>query len=405
MKNDFPIFKTYPELTFLDSAASSQKPQAVIDAVSDFYKTDYANIHRGIYDLSQEATELFESTRKKVADFIGAEDASEIIFSPGATESLNYVAFGWAKKFLKKGDIVVISEMEHHSNIVPWIQLEKEIGIDLVYIPLTDDYRLAYKNILEKQKLKGEKIKLVSLTHASNVLGTINPIEEIIPFFKKINPDVKICVDAAQSVPHIPLHLKSIDCDFLVFSSHKMLGPSGVGVLYAKRKLLNAMDPFVVGSHMINSVTKVEATWADIPDKFEAGTRNIEGVIGLGAAIEYINTVGFQKIQKHEEELVQYALKMFVKEKNIILFGPKNAEDRLGVFSFAVGNVHAHDVSEILNRVHIAVRAGHHCAMPLMDILGVTGTVRASFYLYNNREDIINLFNGIKEVKKVFNLD
>lgn len=404
MKNDFPIFKTYPNLSFLDSAASSQKPRAVIDAVSDFYKADYANIHRGIYDLSQGATELFENTRKKVADFIGAKDATEIIFTAGATESINYVAFGWAKKYLKKGDVVVISEMEHHSNIVPWIQLKKEIGIELVYISLNDNYRLDYKNITEKQKIKGEKIKLVSVSHASNVLGTINPLEEVIPYFKKLNPAVKICIDAAQSVPHMPINVTSIGCDFLVFSSHKMLGPSGVGVLYAKKQLLKDMDPFVVGSHMISTVTKNDATWADLPDKFEAGTRNIEGVIGLGAAIDYLKTIGFQKIIEHEDALVMYSLDKFAKEKDVTLFGPENAENRLGVFSFAVGNIHAHDVSEILNRLHIAVRAGHHCAMPLMEILGVAGTVRASLYLYNNNDDIDNLFKGIKEVKKVFNL-
>ncbi len=401
MKNDFPLFKTYPDLVFLDSAATSQKPQSVIDAVSSFYITNNANIHRGIYDLSQSATDLFENTRKKVADFIGAKEAGEIIFTAGATEAFNYVAFGWAKKYLKKGDIVVLTDMEHHSNIVPWQILEKEIGIEIVYLPITNQYRLDYKKIQEVSK---EKIKLVSLTHASNVLGTINPLEEILPYFKKINPEIKICIDAAQSVPHMPINVKSLDIDFLAFSSHKMLGPSGVGVLYTKKELLEVMDPFVVGSHMIRAVTKNKTTWADIPDKFEPGTRNLEGVIGLGAAIDYFQKVGFEPIQNHEMQLIKYALEMFASQKKVKLFGPNTAENRLGVFSFAIEDVHSHDVSEVLNRSHIAVRAGHHCAQPLMSCLGVSGTVRASFYLYNSKEDIDRLKNGIEEVKKTFKM-
>jgi len=401
MKNDFPIFKTYPDLVYLDSAATSQKPQSVIDAVSQFYATNNANIHRGIYDLSQSATDHFENTRKKVADFIGAKDASEIIFTAGATEAFNYVAFGWAKKYLKKGDIVVLSEMEHHSNIVPWQMLEKEIGIEMVYLPINDEFRLDYKKITE---LQIKKTKLVSICHASNVLGTVNPVEEIIPYFKKLNPEIKFCIDAAQSIPHMPIDVSSLNIDFLAFSSHKMLGPSGVGVLYAKKELLEVMDPFVVGSHMIRTVTKEKATWADIPDKFEPGTRNLEGVIGLGAAIDYLQKVGFDSIQKNELELTKYTLDMFQSQKNVKLFGPSNSESRLCVFSFAVGAAHSHDVSEILNRSHIAVRAGHHCAMPLMECLGLSGTVRASLYLYNLKEDIDRLQEGIEEVKKTFKI-
>jgi cysteine desulfurase / selenocysteine lyase len=403
MKHDFPIFKTYPDLVYLDSAATSQKPQLVIDAVSRFYTTYNANIHRGIYDLSQSATDLFENTRKKVADFIGAKEASEIIFTAGATEALNYVAFGWAKKCLKKGDIIVLSEMEHHSNIVPWQKLGKDIGIEIIYLPMTKDYRLDYKDF-STRIVHSEKIKLVSLAHASNVLGTVNPVEELIPYFKKLNPEIKFCIDAAQSVPHIPIDVKNSDIDFLAFSSHKMLGPSGVGVLYAKKELLEKMEPFVVGSHMIRTVTKEGTTWADIPDKFEPGTRNLEGVIGLGAAIDYLQKTGFENLQKHESELTNYALKMFASQKKVKLFGSVNANERLGVFSFAVGNVHAHDVSEVLNRSHIAVRAGHHCAIPLMECLKVSGTVRASLYLYNTKEDIDQLEEGIENVKKTFKI-
>jgi cysteine desulfurase / selenocysteine lyase len=405
MRNDFPIFRYYPDLVYLDSASTSQKPQSVIDAVSTFYTTKNANIHRGIYDLSQEATEVYENIRNNVSKFIGAKDASEIIYTSGTTESINLVAFGWAKKFLKKGDIVVLSEMEHHSNVVPWLRLKEEIGLELVYLPVTKDYRLDYRNINSRLRGKdGKRVRLLAITHASNVLGTVNPVEEIILHFKKVNPEIKVLIDAAQSVPHLPINVASLDCDFLAFSSHKMLGPSGVGVLFAKRELLDQMDPFVYGSIMIRTVTKDSVTWAEIPEKFEPGTRNLEGVGGLGAAIDYLQDIGFAKIQEHEQDLIAYTLEKFSKQKNVTLFGPKTPENRVGVFSFAIGNVHPHDVSEVFNRLHIAVRAGHHCAQPLMEVLKVPGTVRASFYLYNTREDIDRLFEGIEEVKKVFKM-
>jgi len=405
MKNDFPLFKTNPDLVYLDSAATSQKPQIVIDAVSDFYIKKYANIQRGIYDLSQNATEMVENTREKIADFIGAKDASEIIFTSGTTESLNMVAFCWAKKFLKKGDIIVLTEMEHHANIVPWHQVKKEIDVELKFLPLTKDYRLDYQ-VLDSQLRENDKkrLKLISFTHTSNVLGIINPLDEMIPYFKKLNPEVKICIDAAQSVPHMPIDVSSLDCDFLAFSSHKMLGPSGVGVLYAKKELLEAMDPFLFGGMMIKKVTKEDATWAAIPDKFEGGTQNLEGVIGLGAAIDYLQKIGFKNMQKNEKELIRYAREMFENKKNVTIFGPQSENERIGVFSFAIGTIHPHDTAEILNRLHIAVRTGHHCAQPLMEVLGVVGTARASLYLYNTKEDIDRLSDGIDEVKKVFNI-
>ncbi len=401
IKNHFPIFKNNPDLVYLDSSASSQKPQVVIDAVSEFYTNQYANIHRGIYDLSQNATDRYEEVREKVAQFIGARHVSEIVLTSGTTEALNLVAFGWAKKKLQKGDIVVLSEMEHHSNIVPWLVLKKEIGIELVYLPMTKDFKLDYKKIADAPQ---ERIKLISLTHASNVLGTINPLEEIISYFKKINPDMKICIDAAQSVPHMPVNVLNLGCDFLAFSSHKMLGSSGVGVLYAKKELLDEMEPHMFGGNMIRKVTKESVFWADTPDKFEAGTPNIEGVIGLGAAIDYLQEIGLDAIQKHEQELISYSLEMFKNKKNVTLFGPHSEDDRLGVFSFAIGNVHPHDTAEILNRLHIAVRTGHHCAQVLMTVLGVAGTARASLYLYNTKEDIDRLEEGIEEVKKTFKI-
>lgn len=404
MKNDFPLFKNYPDLVYLDSSATSQKPQVVVDASDSFYKSNNANIHRGIYDLSQMATDLYENTREKVAKFIGAKETSEIVFTAGATESLNLVAFGWGRKFLQKGDIVILTEMEHHANIVPWIQLKKEIGIELIYLPITKDYRLNYKEIASLPLTMTQRIKLISLAHASNVLGTINPLEEIISYFKKLNPEIKFCIDGAQSMPHFATNVSNLDCDFLAFSAHKMLGPSGVGVLYAKKELLEGMEPFIFGGGMIRKVTKDNAIWADVPEKFEAGTPNIAGVIGFGAAIDYLQKIGMGSIQTHEQELTEYAIEMFAKQKKVTLYGPKNAKNRLGVFSFLIDNVHPHDIAEILNRFHIAVRTGHHCAQPLMQTLGVIGTARASVYLYNTKEDIDRLEEGIEEVKKTFRI-
>lgn len=396
---DFPIFTTHPDLVYLDTAATSQKPKSVVDEVTRFYTEVNANVHRGLYDLSQQATDLFEQSRDIVAKFIGAANSSEIVFTANATESINFVATGWAKKFLKAGDIVVLSEMEHHSNIVPWQRLRDEIGIELVYLPLDADYRLDYKTPLDYSR-----VKLVALTHASNVLGTINPIRDIVAFFKQKNPNIKVLVDAAQSVPHIAIDVQDLGVDFLAFSAHKMCGPSGVGVLYAKRELLEAMDPTLVGSHMIETVTKDKATWADLPDKFEPGTRNLEGVVGLAAAIKYLQDIGMEKIEAYEQELTAYALEQFNALSDVTLHGPTDAKDRLGVFSFAVGDIHPHDVSEILNRSHVAIRAGHHCAQPLMEILGVPGTARASLYLYNTHADIDALFAGIADVKKTFKI-
>jgi cysteine desulfurase/selenocysteine lyase len=395
-RKDFPIFTSHPDLVYLDTAATSQKPKVVVDKVTQVYTEMNANIHRGIYDLSQQTTEQFEAARQKVADFIGTKHPSEVIFTSNATEAINLAAYGWARKHLKAGDIILTSEMEHHSNLVPWLRLKEERGVEIVYLPVTKDYRLNYERDIDFKR-----VKLVALTHASNVLGTVNPIREIVAFFREKAPDIKVLVDAAQSVPHIPVNVQDLGADFLAFSSHKMLGPSGVGVLWAKQELLEDMDPLLVGSHMIDTVTKDKATWAQLPDKFEPGTRNIEGVIGLGAAIDYLQDVGMEKVAAYEHEVTEYALEQF-KKHGIQLFGPSDAHDRLGVFSFAVGNVHAHDVAEILNRSHVAVRAGHHCAQPLMQCLGVTGTARASLYLYNTTADLDALMAAIKQVKKTF---
>src|SRR6266403_592278 len=400
VKTDFPIFKNYPELVYLDSSATSQKPQSVIDTVSEFYEKNNSNIHRGIYDLSQHATELFENTRKKVAEFIGADSEKEIIFTSSTTESINLAAYGWARKFLQKGDIIVLSEMEHHSNLVPWMRLRKEIGVEIFFITIDNEGRLNYKDF----DIDFSKVKLLALTHVSNVLGTINPIADIVSFFRKNGSDTRVLIDAAQSVPHIQIDVKALNCDFLTFSSHKMLGPSGVGVLWAKQEILETMDPLLVGSHMIKKVTKNTVSFADLPEKFEPGTRNIEGVIGLSAAIDYLQKIGMGEIEKYEKELTEYTISMFASQKNVKLFGPATSENRIGVFSFAVGTVHPHDVAEVLNRSQIAVRSGHHCAQPLMTCLGVSGTTRASFYLYNTKEDIDKLVEGIELVKQTFKI-
>lgn len=399
IKQDFPIFQTYPELVYLDSAATSQKPQVVIDAVTDFYKTKNANIHRGIYRLADEATTVYENARKTVASFINAKSGKEIIFTGNTNQAINLVAYGWARKFLKAGNVVALSEMEHHANIVPWLRLREERGIELVFLPITEDYRLDYQLILSVKN-----VKLVALTHTSNVLGTINPLEDIIPLIKKQHPKTKILIDAAQSVPHFPIDVQKLNCDFLAFSSHKMLGSAGVGVLWAKEELLEDMDPLFVGSHMIKTVTKEKATWADLPDKFEPGTGNLEGVVGLDAAIRYLRDVGFEHIIAHEQELTEYTLEKLQTVDNLILYGSKTAKNRLGIFSFGIHGVHPHDIAQILDSQNIAIRSGHHCAQVLMKALGVNATARASFYLYNSKEDVERLVEGIGMVKKTLQI-
>jgi cysteine desulfurase/selenocysteine lyase len=410
MKNNytshFPFFKNNPNIVYLDSAATTQKPRAVIDAVKNFYERDNANIHRGMYDLSQKATEQFEQVRGKVAMFIGASSAKEIVFTQNTTESINLVAEGWARNLMQRGDIVVLSEMEHNANVVPWMRLRDEIGIALFFLPIDADFRLVYyhngsffPDALLKKK---EKIKFIALAHASNVLGTVNPITEIVSFCRNTVPNAKILLDVAQSIPHRKIDVKTLGVDFVAFSSHKLFGPTGVGVLWGKSELLQTMKPLLVGSIMVKKVTKEQVIYADIPQIFEAGTRNIEGVIGLGAAIDFVQYVGMKNIETYEKELTKYALQELQLIEGVMLFGPKTIEDRIGVFSFTVGKVHPHDVSEILNRSGIAVRSGHHCAHILMQRLGVAGTTRVSLSLYNTKEDIDALVGVIKEVKRLF---
>ncbi|MBU4098268.1 cysteine desulfurase [Patescibacteria group bacterium] len=435
LKSDFPIFTAYPDLVYLDSAATSQKPQIVIDAVTDFYTTKNANIHRGIYKLAEIATATYENTRNEVAKFINAGTNKEIIFTGNTNQAINLVAYGWARKFLCSGDVIVLSEMEHHANIIPWLRLKEEKGIKLIFLPINKEYRLDYLSLPPLMSLRGEhdsarrgnpvvnnktyqiaspaesaglamtnRIKLIALTHASNVLGAINPLEKIIPYFKKQSPNAKILIDAAQSIPHIPIDVQALGIDFLAFSSHKILGPSGVGVLWAKEKLLEKMDPLFVGSNMIRQVTKEKATWADLPDKFEAGTANLEGVAGLASAISYINKIGYKNIIAHEQELTKYGLEKLRQIPGLKLFGQYSSKNRLGIFSFSLPGIHPHDISQILDSQNIAIRSGHHCAQITMQVLGVPATARASLYLYNTKEDIDKLAEGIKVVKKTLRI-
>lgn len=416
IKIDFPIFATYPDLVYLDSAATSQKPQAVIDTVTDFYTTKNANIHRGIYQLAETATATYENTRNEVAKFIHARTNKEIIFTGNTNQAINLVAYGWARKFLRSGDIIVLSEMEHHANIIPWLRLKEEKGIELIFLPIDKEYRLNYKSLVIPSAAKrsrgisyhesniAEKIKLITITHASNVLGAINPLEEIIPYFRQLAPAAKILIDAAQSIPHLPIDVQSLGIDFLAFSPHKMLGPSGVGVLWAKEELLEKMDPLFVGSNMISIVTKEKATWAPLPDKFEAGTANLEGVAGLASAISYINKTGYKNIIAHEQELTRYGLEKLRQIPGLKLFGPSTSENRLYIFSFALDGAHPHDIAQILDSQNIAIRSGHHCAQITMQTLGVPATARASLYLYNTKEDIDKLVEGIKVVKKTLKI-
>jgi cysteine desulfurase / selenocysteine lyase len=401
-KKDFPIFANRPKLIYLDSAATTQKPQIVIDAVTNFYTQYNSNVHRGVYDLSFEATEIYEGARQKIANFIGAKGRSEIIFTGNTTEAINLVALGYAKKNLTKGDIVVLSEMEHHSNIVPWINLKEELGIKIFYLT-AEGFKLNYETLLHSN-LDFKKIKIISLTHASNVLGTINPLEEIIPLFKKKCINAKFLVDAAQSVAHIKVDVQKLGCDFLAFSAHKMYGPSGVGALWIKRELLEEMEPVFRGGHMIEEVTKEKVTFAPPPEKFEAGTGRLEAVAGFGAAVDYINSIGFKNIAKFDQALTEYGLKKLNAIKGIELYGSKDMKNKLPIFAFNVLGVHPHDVSEILNRAQICVRAGHHCAQILLQALGVSSSLRASFSIYNSTSDIDQLVKGLEEVKRIFKI-
>ena len=387
-KQDFPIFQNNPSLIYLDNAATTQKPRHVINTISHFYNTQNANIHRGIYNLSEQSTKIYEQARAKIAQFINAQ-SSEIIFTSGTTASINMLARSLGKT-LSEGDEIVLTEMEHHSNLIPWQQLAKRKRLILKYIPITDNYQL---NLEIANNLITEKTKIVSVSHTSNVLGTINNISSLTKLAH--NKGAKIIIDAAQSISHIPLDIKKIDCDFLVFSGHKVYGPTGIGVLYGKHNLLQELQPSTYGGGMVQEITEENATWNDIPAKFEAGTPPIAQAQGLAAAIHYLQSIGIENIQRQEQQLANYA------REKLSQSGIKTLGDQGTVISFNINNIHPHDVAEILNRKNIAVRAGHHCAKPLHTKLNLQSTVRISLALYNTKKDIdasIQCLNQVTEV-------
>ena len=396
LKKDFPILEN-KNIAYLDSGATTQKPKQVIEAIKKFYETSNANPHRGAYGLSIEATEIYESTRTKIAKFINAKHREEIIFSKNATESLNLIAYSYGMNNLKKDDEVVISIMEHHSNLVPWQKVTKVTNIKLKYMYINENYELSDEEIENKIT---DRTKIVGITHISNVLGTINNVKKIIEYAHK--KGAIVIVDASQSIPHMKIDVQDLDADFLVFSGHKMLAPLGVGVLYGKKELLEKMTPFIMGGDMIEYVYEQDTTFAELPNKFEAGTQNVEGVVGLGAAIDYIESIGYDKIQEIEKEVVSYAKQELSKLDYLTLYMTSNEDKHSSVISFNINGVHPHDVASILDSVGVCVRSGNHCAQPLMRFLGIDSTCRASFYLYNTKEDVDSLVNGLNKAYEMF---
>ena len=394
-RKDFPIFKEHKELVYLDNAATSQKPKQVIKAISDYYEKENANIHRGVYSLSEKATEKYDKAREKIAGLINAE-SKEIIFTRNTTESINFLSNSIKPLIADGKKEIVLSEMEHHSNLIPWQQFAKNHGFKLKFIPINENYELNYE---KADEMINENTALLAVTHASNALGTINDIKKLVDLAKK-NKAFTI-IDAAQSVPHIEIDVKEMDCDFMAFSSHKMFGPTGIGILYGKQEHLKKLNPFLFGGGMINSVSYENALWAESPEKFEAGTPNIADAIAMTEVVNYIENIGLDNIKKHEEKLLSYALRELKKIDNLEIYSP-GKEKSIAVVSFNLKDIHPHDVASILNDENIAIRAGHHCCMPLMKKLGIAGTCRASFSIYNKKKDIDKLIKSLKRVNEVF---
>jgi cysteine desulfurase / selenocysteine lyase len=401
IRKDFPILDREVRpgipLVYLDSTATTQKPLAVLRAMDEFYRHNNANIHRGVHTLAEEATAMYEQARQRVANFIHAPSANEIIFTRNATESINLVAYTWARANLKSEDVIILTEMEHHSNLVPWLQMVAERGVTLEFTPVTGEGLLdldIYRSLLTRTP------KLVAFSGMSNVLGTINPTAEIIRMAHEAG--ALTLVDGAQSVPHLPVNVQELDVDFLAFSAHKMLGPTGIGALYAKAKLLESMPPFLGGGDMIKAVHLRSFSPNDSPHKFEAGTPAIAEAVGFGAAVEYLNGIGMEAVAAHEQEIIGYALEHLEEIPGIRVLGPVS-EKKGGVAAFTLDEVHPHDVAQILDTYGVAVRAGHHCAQPLHEKFGIQATTRASFYIYSVKEEVDKLVTGIYQVKKVFN--
>lgn len=400
IRKDFPILERETRagvrVTYLDSTATSQKPVQVIEAMNDYYRRSNANIHRGVHTLAEEATSLYEGAREKIAKFINASSSREIIYTRNTTESINLVAYSWARANLKQGDLVILTEMEHHSNLVPWHMLQAERNIELDFITVTEDGLLdldVYKSLLDRRP------KLVSFTHMSNVLGTINPVAEMIRMAHEVGAIVLI--DGAQSVPHLKVDVQKLDADFYAFSAHKMCGPTGIGALYGKSSLLETMPPFLGGGDMIKEVKLRSFRANTLPHKFEAGTPAIAEAIGFGAAVDYLSAVGMENITSHEHEITSYALDRLEEIPGVKLFGP-SADKKGGVAAFVLDGIHPHDVAQILDQDGIAIRAGHHCAQPLHEKFGIPATSRASFYMYSTKEEVDLLVNGLYKVKEMF---
>lgn len=398
VRNDFPILTAQPgeqPLAYLDSAATAQKPRQVIDAVQRYYSAENANIHRGVYALSEAATQAYEAGRSRVARFINAHEAAEIVFVRGATEAINLIAESWGGTHLKQGDEILLSAMEHHANIVPWQQIAKRTGAIIRVIPISDEGELDMEAF---EEMVNERTRLLTIVHASNALGTINPVRQMAARVKQVGATV--LVDAAQSIVHFPLDVQELDCDFLVFSGHKLFAPTGIGVLYGKAEVLRSMPPYQSGGDMIETVTFSGSTFRDIPARFEAGTPHIAGVVGLDAAIRYLQGLDIKGAQAHEADLLAYATRSILAVPGIRLWG--NVANKTGVLSFTMEQAHPHDIGTILDAAGIAIRSGHHCAQPLMDRYGLTGTARASLTLYNNREDVDRLIAGLHKVHQLF---
>jgi cysteine desulfurase / selenocysteine lyase len=400
LRADFPIFEhpmSGKPLAYLDSAASSQKPRRVLDAMTEFYETSYANIHRGVYDLAERSTEAYEGAREKLRAFLNAPSAREVVFTRNVTEALNLVAYGWGLDNLGPGDVVVVTEMEHHSNFVPWQYIAGRTGAEFAVVPVDETGELQLE-ALDEIAARG-RLKVVACVYVSNSLGTINPVERLVAWAHE--QGAIAVVDAAQAAPHRPVDVQALGCDFLGITGHKMCGPTGIGVLWGRRELLERMSPFELGGHMIRQVTVERTTWNELPHKFEAGTSAIAEAVGLGAAVDYLSEVGLEAIERHERELAEQTLARLDELSGVRTFGPE-AERRVGIVSFDVADAHPHDVAQILGWEGIAVRAGHHCTQPLMRKLGVPATTRASFYLYSGPEDVDRLVEGVEKAQRTF---
>ena len=400
IREDFPILsrEVYGKpLVYLDNAATSQKPRSVIQALVDYYEGYNANVHRGVHALSMEATDRYEEARHKVAKFVNAESPESIIWTRNTTESINLVANTWAQDHIKAGDEIVLTQMEHHSNLVPWQKVAQEKGAELRFIPLAKDASLDLENV---DSIITPRTRLVSITHVSNGIGTVNPVKELASKARAVG--AAVLIDAAQSVPHMPVDVQDLDCDFMAFSGHKMLGPTGIGVLYVNPEVLERMEPFLRGGEMVLEVWYDRATWNDLPMRFEAGTPNIADAIGLGVAIDYLETLGMEDVRRHEVQLTGYALDAFKELEELDVFGPSDPHARGGIISFHSADVHPHDIGTVLDRQGIAIRTGHHCNMPLMGILGVAATSRASFYIYNTEDEVDLLVDGLKQALRYF---